>query len=406
MRQAHVNTPNYACDLSGICSALYELGGLIVMHDASGCNSTFATHDEPRWYDMDSMVYISGLSEYDAVLGNDDAYIDDVVEIALERHPRFVAVFGSPVALLMGTDFRGVARIIERRCGIPTFWFRTSGMQSYVAGARQAFAGIAERLCPEGGESVPARGCRLRVNLLGVTPLDFSVVGNAEALRGFCEASGFELVSSWAMGDTLDELMRARQADANVVVSSSGLDCARVLARKYGTPYVVGCPIGSAASAELARMVRETSRDGAVRRLGQGDAAGVGGRRITVIGEAVFATSLGYCLRHELGETDVRIACPLEDPCALLGPADVSVRGEEEVARVMRSSDVVIADPLYEVLLEGHPGVSFVGLPHEAYSGRMLRDEIPRFVGPGFEDVVARALPEGLVRRSSRLHGV
>ena len=34
MREVRVKTPNYACDLSGICSALYELGGLIVMHDA------------------------------------------------------------------------------------------------------------------------------------------------------------------------------------------------------------------------------------------------------------------------------------------------------------------------------------------------------------------------------------
>ena len=39
------------------------------MHDASGCNSTYTTHDEPRWYSMDSMVYISALSELEAVMG-------------------------------------------------------------------------------------------------------------------------------------------------------------------------------------------------------------------------------------------------------------------------------------------------------------------------------------------------
>ena len=37
----------YAADTSGVCSALYELGGMTVVHDASGCNSTYATHDEP-----------------------------------------------------------------------------------------------------------------------------------------------------------------------------------------------------------------------------------------------------------------------------------------------------------------------------------------------------------------------
>ncbi|MFR5051076.1 MAG: hypothetical protein ACLTCP_06940 [Ruminococcus bicirculans (ex Wegman et al. 2014)] len=47
----------YAADTSGVCSALYELGGMTVVHDASGCNSTYATHDEPRWYDRKSMIY-------------------------------------------------------------------------------------------------------------------------------------------------------------------------------------------------------------------------------------------------------------------------------------------------------------------------------------------------------------
>ena len=363
------------------------------MHDASGCNSTFATHDEPRWYDVDSMVYISGLTEYDAVLGNDDAYIDDVVEIALERHPRFVAVFGSPVALLMGTDFRGVARIIERRCGIPTFWFKTSGMESYIAGASQALAGVASRLCPDRTpDTRPTRGDRLRVNLLGVTPLDFSVAGNAEALVRFCEESGFEVVSSWAMGDTLDELLRAGEADVNLVVSSLGLACAEVLAEKYGTPHVVGCPIGTSASVELARLVRETTDDGGTRTLGSGSGTRGSGRLVTVIGEAVFAASLRQCLVGDLGEDNVRIACPLEDPCHMLGPDDVSLTSEEDAARVIRESDLVIADPLYEVLLDGKrsdgSGATFVRLPHEAFSGRMFRDEIPCFVGRGSKEAL------------------
>jgi len=37
----------YAGDTSGVASALFELGGMTVMHDASGCNSTYNTHDEP-----------------------------------------------------------------------------------------------------------------------------------------------------------------------------------------------------------------------------------------------------------------------------------------------------------------------------------------------------------------------
>ena len=75
----------YAADTSGVCSALYELGGMTVVHDASGCNSTYATHDEPRWYDRKSMIYISALTEADAVMGNDGKFIRDVAKAAGAR---------------------------------------------------------------------------------------------------------------------------------------------------------------------------------------------------------------------------------------------------------------------------------------------------------------------------------
>ena len=54
------------------------IGGLIVMHDADGCNSTYDTHDEPRWYDTPSMVYVSGINEIDTIQGNDQRLIDNI----------------------------------------------------------------------------------------------------------------------------------------------------------------------------------------------------------------------------------------------------------------------------------------------------------------------------------------
>ena len=73
---AHILS-TYSADTFGVCSALFELGGMIVMHDPSGCNSTYTTHDEPRWYNTDSLIFISGLNEQDAVLGRDDRFIRD-----------------------------------------------------------------------------------------------------------------------------------------------------------------------------------------------------------------------------------------------------------------------------------------------------------------------------------------
>ena len=49
----------FAPDQSGAASVLYELGGMTVIHDPSGCNSTYNTHDEVRWFDQESLIYIS-----------------------------------------------------------------------------------------------------------------------------------------------------------------------------------------------------------------------------------------------------------------------------------------------------------------------------------------------------------
>ena len=96
MRQSYKIIPVYTADVSGLCSALYELGGMVVMHDPSGCNSTYNPHDEIRWYDQDSLIYISGLTEIDAVMGNDAKFIHDIEETARELKPKFIALAGSP----------------------------------------------------------------------------------------------------------------------------------------------------------------------------------------------------------------------------------------------------------------------------------------------------------------------
>ena len=82
IENSYIVTPCYTADASGVCSALFELGGMIVMHDPSGCNSTYNTHDETRWYDKDSLIYITGLTEIDAIMGNDKKVVEDVSDAA------------------------------------------------------------------------------------------------------------------------------------------------------------------------------------------------------------------------------------------------------------------------------------------------------------------------------------
>ena len=143
MRQAYRIIPIYTADVSGVCSALYELGGMTVMHDPSGCNSTYNTHDEIRWYDQDSLIFISGLTDIDAIMGNDEKFLRDIEDVAEELKPKFIALASSPIPFMNGTDFPGLARALTAETGIPAFSVPTSGMHDYVYGAGLALSEIA-----------------------------------------------------------------------------------------------------------------------------------------------------------------------------------------------------------------------------------------------------------------------
>jgi len=257
MKQTQTFISTYTSDVSGVCSALFELGGMTVMHDASGCNSTYNTHDEPRWYDFDSMVFISGLSEMEAIMGDDNKLIGDVVSAAQQLDPEFIAIAGSPIPMLIGSDLDAIAMQIEDETGIPSFGFATNGMHSYVSGASMALAAYARRMVDDAAEVIPGS-----VNILGATPLDFSVNGSVEAMKEVLTDAGWQVIGTWAMDSTPEELKKAGSAQVNLVVSSVGLETARVLKRRFGTPYVVGTPCGPAFNSLLLEELKKTAQDG------------------------------------------------------------------------------------------------------------------------------------------------
>ena len=366
MRQTARIISTYTADVSGVNSALFELGGMTVMHDASGCNSTYNTHDEPRWYDHDSMVFLSGISEMEAIMGDDDKLISDIVSAAEQLHPKFIAVAGTPIPMMIGTDFKAVASIVEKRTGIPSFGFATNGMHTYIEGASMALAGIADRFVKENRPKTPD----LSVNLLGVTPLDFSINGSAEHLQSALADRGIGVVSNWAMGDTLEALQNATSAHVNLVVSYAGIGAARIMQERFGMPYVVGRPYGKHWNAMLCEAMRAAAESGKhqIPQVSREDA------EIVVIGEGVSSLSLASAIGLETG-IPVRAIAATEFDSGLLGTSDSIARDEDELVPLLNGAKIIIADPLYQPVCP--KDAKFIRLPHEGFSGRIFRDEIP-----------------------------
>ena len=368
MRQAYRIIPIYTSDVSGVCSALYELGGMVVIHDPSGCNSTYNTHDEIRWYNQDSLIFISGLTEIDAVMGNDEKFLSDVKEAAGELHPKFIALVSSPIPFMNGTDFPALAKVLETETGIPAFAVPTNGMHDYVYGAGKALEEIARRFVPEQMED--RNGSERTVNLLGATPLDFGPISKVEELKKNLEQYGWKTISTWAMGDSLEDLAQAGKAEMNLVISSVGLMAAKMLKEKYGMPYVIGTPYKEYAeriSEALEKRIQIPAIEDRRRENLQG--TGNSEKIITLIGEPVTIGSLAAIIerRHHY---KTRILCPLENAEGLLGEHDLKICGEEEMENALKNAQIVVADPLYRPICPIE--CEFYERAHIAFSGRMF----------------------------------
>lgn len=389
MKQIASRISIYSADAFGVCSALYELGGLCVMHDASGCNSTYNTHDEPRWYDFDSMVYISGLSEMEAIMGDDQKFIDDIVYTAKELSPNFIAMAGTPIPTMIGTDFKAIANIIEKETNIPTFGFDTTGMHSYVSGAYKAFEALAKRFLKRNDkesrgekkesidkESREVKNTTIKVNILGATPLDFSINKSVEAMVDLLKENNFEVISTWAMGSSLEYIKNAGDADVNLVVSYSGMGAAKYMYENLNIPYVIGTPFGKEFANKVIEDLKEvkSTKENKVsydnRKIDKN-------AEITIVGESIMSESLAYAISKEKNKT-VNVISSLETDEKLLLEGDKIAMFEDDIEKCLKNSKTIIADPLFRPICPLDS--NFISLPHEAFSGRIYRDEIPNII--------------------------
>lgn len=391
----------YAADTSGFCSALYEYGGMSVIHDASGCNSTYTTHDEPRWYDMDSMMYISGLTESDAVMGNDEKFISDLCLAAKELHPEFVAICASALPAMVGIDMEAIAYEVEDRTGIPAFEVKTNAMQSYITGAANAFVKLTKRFASDESATSAGKSSAISVNILGLTPLDFPLHSSTQKIRDWLTDEGLSLNSFVGMDTSLEDIKRLPQGDVSLVVSSTGKPLAEYLYQKYKVPYVIGTPYGQGFADYLADSIRKAAGNkeniNAVlmcrqeRNAISNNSSHTDETRITIIGESILSTSLAAALSLDKASQTPYVIRVIESvgdgDMSVLAPElkDISCSEESLLEEEIKNADIIIADPLFQPICHGK---HFVRLPHRAFSGRTFDREEKQLIGISLNELL------------------
>jgi hypothetical protein len=383
MYKLTVRLPPFAPDYSGACSALFELGGMIVIHDASGCTGNYTAYDEPRWYDSRSLIYCSGLREMDAIFGNDNKFIDEIANAAAEVKPNFICMLGSPVPMVIGSDFKGIAVEIENRTGIPAFGFATTGLQYYDKGAADAFLAIAKRFTTRAYKKE-----KNTINLLGATPLDFGTGSNVKDYRHEFEVRGFKVLATYAMDCDMEQIKKSSASSVNVVISASALPLAEYFSQIFNTPYVIGQPIGKRHSDKLCQLIEEAQQRGEnqVFHVPRDHDANV-----LLIGEQVTMHSLRSCLYEDL-DIATDIGCPFKLISHIASSSDFALPSEKSIINAVNSNKYthVIADPLIQELIK--KPLRFVPLPHVAVSSKVHWNNPPELAGEKVKTILRGVL--------------
>ena len=372
MQRFSMNLPPMAPDYSGACSALFNLDSTIIIHDASGCTGNYTCFDEPRWYGSRKPVYCSSLRKMDAVFGNEQRLLDRITRAWEVQHSQIVAMVGSPVPMVIGTDFEGVAREIEQRTGAAAFGFFTNGTQFYPVGVGQACIAAIDRFADPAPEKIPGT-----INILGVTPLDMGR-GNLDALRAALKKAGYTINCCCATDWNMDELERIGCAQINLAATQAGVEIARHLEEKFDTPYVCGLPVGDKASDELMSRIHAAVSGKTYDQL----PAWHKSKDVLVLGDWAIAASICRALEMDLGI--------IAEPVSLFGRTGLpegarALDDEESIENALSGAKLVISDPLVCALAD--KDAKTISIPQYAVSSRLSHERL--FIDRHFDRLVS-----------------
>ena len=370
--------PPYAPDYSGVCSALFDLNSLIVIHDAAGCTGNYTGFDEPRWYGSQKGVYCSGLRKIDVVMGNEYKFVDRIAAAAEQLKPELIAVVGSPVPMVIGTDFAGLCMDVEAATGIPSFGFAANGTNLYNMGVADASIAMIKKYTKK-----PAQRRERTVNILGATPLDINQ-RSMDSLTAWLEDAGYIIGARFSMGLTLGQVETAAESSLNLAISQAGVLVARYLEERFGMPYVAGLPIGEKGAAQLLRRMEGAPRQAWMPEQGQPCTA--------VVGDSVLAHAVGDALAADYGIQNITAASPFTGKGDPYGEDTVLLDCEQEVIDFVNSGRYasVIADPMINELIEAQDDIRYIGLAQYAISSKLYADSTGDYISSSFNQLYER----------------
>lgn len=390
----------FAPDQSGAVSVLYELGGIIVIIDAGGCAGNICGFDEPRWSEKRSAVFSAGLRDMDAIMGRDKLLVKKIVDAAGKINANFIALIGTPVPAVIGTDYKALKRMLSKETDLPIVTVDTDGMHLFDAGEEKAYLSIIRELKEKGlftdgldrdtdfGSDKPAfDACtansnlnfitepdekgevpdnnleieKKRAGIFGATPLDLYSSEGKKIISDALKDEGYDEIIFYGNGADISDFENTTKNKINIAVSPSGVKAVKLLNEYFGTPFEVRFP----GTERLLENNIDFGLNSETKEYTLKNA-----KKILIIHSEIFANSLRASIRKNNPTAEITVASWFTMLDEYMKDGDVKLKEEDDFIDLAAGGyDLIIGDEILKKMLKDYNG-GFLNIPEFSVSGK------------------------------------
>lgn len=398
MRNLFHKLPGFAADYSGAMLAVSHMGCLRILHGQGGCSGGVCTCDDYESETDDWRTLFSKISEIETITGNDEKLVGMIADAADSVDPDWILLLGSPIPMIIATDYRSIASKVEIKTGKPALFVDTTGIETYDVGESKAYRAMierVERLAPSGDQRHGT------VYVMGDTPLNGwtekmreaygrDILRNADGAVEVVFAGGGEAYSFGEKGDDITvrkagigDMEAVDRSSLNIAVSASACEAVEMLNGSFGTP----CRYFGTGHAWENMDIRSDPQIGACEVRSFSD------EKILLVGEQFLMNNLRRYLRKNFGAQEVTVAGFFAFHDELAEGGDEKLNDEDDYMSFLERTgpyDVVIGDPVIRPI--GGYSRNFVSCPELALSSRLLTRQLPVLYGENIGEIIAAGL--------------
>lgn len=249
------NSAPVPSDYFGVLWALAGIkNALILEHGATGTAFYSAvTFNVMNKQSPKGILFSTGLDEDDVVMGREEKIVRAVEELDGRYHPQIISLAATAVTSVIGLDLEGLRRELQPRVNARLLAFSGGGfVGDYTVGIREVFRTLVDEVAGQ------APGKRARtVNLIGPTTDTFNHPSDCAEIKRLLERVGVEVHTVFTHGTDVAHLENISSAALNIVTRDIGLEAARCLQQRFGTPYYYGLPFGLKDSVHFLERITE-----------------------------------------------------------------------------------------------------------------------------------------------------